>query len=776
MSKRVFDWLRQHWPLKRKPRKKRKWYIRVLRFILFLPLWFLLFLFLIDINFLWLFGKSPGLSDIKNPEQSIASEIYSADGKMIGRFYRENRTPVRYEELSPLLVQTLIATEDERYYSHFGIDFKGLFSAGRDWMRGRFRGASTLSQQLVKNMFKSRTAYSTGLFGYIPGVRVFIMKMKEWIGAVKAEWYYSKEEIIAMYLNTVDFCNNTYGIKTAARVYFSRSPSELEPQQIAMLIGMLKATSKYNPLKHPEACTQRRNVVLGIMRDKKLITDAAYDSLTQSPLGVSFKPEDVTDGDAPYFRMAVAESMKEWCSENELDLYTSGLKIYTTIDTRLQHYAEESVNKHMTFLQADFDEHWGSENPWKDINYVEIPDFIESNALESPRYKRLRKECGSQDSAMKRMQEVMPMKLYKRGGGVWETEMSPLDSIRYHKKLLHIGFVAMEPQTRYVKAWVGDLDYRFFKFDHVSQARRQPGSTFKLFVYAAAIASGMEPCETRVDRFVEWKYKENGKDMVWRPHNVTGKFFGIPVSLKYAFAHSINAIAVMVAKEVGIEKVIAMAYSMGIRSPLEKVPSVCLGSSDVTLLELVNSYATVIADGNYEPPVLVTRIEDRNGQVLWEHESKRQQVIDYRTSFLMTEMLKAGMTEKASTTQALRKYNLFRYGTEFGGKTGTSSNHSDGWFVGVSPGLIGGVWVGGEQRCIHFRNGYKMGEGGYAALPVFGLFMEKVMNDASFAHYRQKFPKPKEVIKDHYECLQFIPDSLLEDSTDTEIDSLMIEG
>lgn len=761
-------------PRRRRQKKERPLYAKILRGFMFTILGFLLFMVLIDINFLWLFGKSPKLSNIRNPKQSIASEVYSADGKMIGRFYKENRTPVEYSELSPLLVKTLIATEDERYYEHFGVDVKGIFSAFKDLFKGKRRGASTIPQQLIKNLFKSRTNYSTGLFGYIPGVRIAIMKFKEWIGAVKLELFYSKEEILVMYLNTVDFGNNTFGIKTAARVYFGKMPDKLDAREIAMLIGMLKAPSYYNPLRHPDRCRKRRNTILDVMQQHQLISKTEKDSVSKLSLGVHYKNEEVSDGDAAYFRMAVASSLSEWCSDNNLDLYSSGLKIYTTVDSRMQRYAEYAVKKHMNFLQNDFYHHWGNENPWRDMNYEEIPNFIEDNAMASPRYKAYRAQTGNKDSAMKMMEKPIPMTLYDLEKGAVDTVLSPLDSIRYCKRLLHIGFVAIEPQNRFVRAWVGDLDFRFFKFDHVSQAKRQPGSTFKLFVYAAAIASGLEPCDTRRDQFIEWKYMEKGEEKIWRPHNADGKFMGIPVSLKYAFARSINSIAVALAKEIGIEKVVEYAYRMGIKTNLKAVPSLCLGSSDVSLLELVNSYATVIAEGFNEDPVLITRIEDSEGNVLWEHKAVRHQTIDYETAYMMQELLKAGLVEREATTQALRKYDLFRYGAEFGGKTGTSSLHSDGWFVGVSPKLVAGIWVGGEQRSIHFRNGYKMGEGGYSALPVFGLFMEKVMADKSLIYYRAKFPKPSKPMKKNYQCYTVIPDSLLNDSTDTETDSIFV--
>lgn len=752
---------KQWFAARKKLHKQRRWYIRLLHDILFIFVVFILLLFLININFLWLFGKSPRISEIRNPQQSIASEVYSADGKMVGRFFKENRTPVEFHDLSPVLIKTLIAVEDQRFYSHSGIDFQGLVSAFRDWFSGNYRGASTISQQLVKNMYKSRTAYSRGLFGYIPYVRMVIMKLKEWLGALKIEMFYTKEEILVMYLNTVDFGNNTYGIKTASRVYFGVTPNKLKPQQVAMLIGMLKAPTTYNPLRNPKNCIKRRNVVLGIMKREKLITENQHDSLKALPLGLKYKVEDLSDGQAAYFRMAVADAIGSWCKENNQDIYTSGLKIYTTIDSRMQQYAEEAVKKQMNILQSEFSRQWGKENPWRDAHYQEIPDFLRSNALECARYKAFRKETGNADSAMALMCKPVHMTLYHPKKGQTDTVLSPLDSINYTMRMLHTGFVAIEPQNRYVRAWVGDIDYRFFKFDHVSQSARQPGSTFKLFVYTAAIASGLGPCDMRTDQYVEWKYKEKGQDKVWRPHNVNGVFYNIPVSLRSAFTNSINGVAVTLAREVGIEKVIRYAYLLGIRTKLEYVPSVCLGSSEVKLLDLVNSYASIVADGVYEAPVLVTRIENREGKILWEYKPERKQVIDYETAFLMQEMLKAGVKERGSTVQNLWSYNIFKDGTEFGGKTGTSSNHSDMWFVGVSPKLAAGAWVGGIRRSIHFRPGSRIGEGSHAALPIFGYFMEKVMNDESLKAYRQKFPGPKQKISKNYNCVTAIPDSIL---------------
>ncbi len=732
------------------------WYKKLANIFITFCWMFLLFLFFIDINFLWLFGKSPTMKAISNPPQSLASLIISSDDKIIGKYFRENRMPVVFEEISPKLIETLIATEDERFYKHFGIDFQGVFAAGKDMLKGNARGASTITQQLVKNMYKTRDQYSRGLFGYIPGVKLVIMKMKEWITAVKIELKYSKEDILTMYLNTVDFGSNAYGIKTAAKTYFKVKPVNLNYEQSATLVGLLKATTAYNPIVNPKRSLGRRNVVLQNLANKEVITQHICDSLKKLPITMNYSVEQSYEGDALHFRTYLDKYLSEWEEQNGFDIYSDGLKIYVTIDSRLQKYAEEAVQKHMKLHQQRFFSHWRGQNPWRDEDGNEIPNFIENIAQKTGTYASLKKKFGSNtDSIDYYLNLPHRTKVFDYKHGEKDTTLSVMDSIRYMNHFLHAGFVAMEPNSGQVKAWVGDIDFNFWKYDKVAQSKRQPGSTFKLFVYTAAMMHGMSPCDTKTDKPVSWEYDENGKKEVWKPRNANRSYIG-NVTLKHAFARSINTIAVQLAQEVGIEEVVKYAHLLGVKTPLELQPSVCLGSSDVSLLELVNSFGTVVNEGIFHEPVLVTKIEDAKGNVVYRPNNNTKRVITYEAAWLVTELLKGGMTEPGGTTQALWEWDLFRWKTEFGGKTGTSSNYSDAWFVGVTPKIIGGAWVGGDHRSVHFRSTH-LGEGGRSALPIFGLFMEKLLADENFKHYRAKFPKePKEKISRNYRCHTYI--------------------
>ena len=743
----------------RKARYKRykglAWYLKIPNVVITTIVLFLLYLFIVDINFLWLFGKSPGMRSISNPEQSVASVIYTADGEVLGKYFRENRTPVTYEEISPKLIRTLISTEDERFYQHFGIDFKGIFAALKDMTRGRSRGASTITQQLVKNMYKTRNQYSTGLFGYIPGVKLIISKTKEWTTAVKIEMFFSKKEILTKYLNTVDFGSNAYGIHTAAKTFFNTTPAKLNYEQSATLVGLLKATTSYSPIAHPQRSMVRRNVVLDNLAKLKVINRAECDSLKEIPIRLNYSIEQSYDGDALHFRAYLEKYLQKWEEENGYDIYSDGLKIYVTIDSRMQKYAEEALHKQMRSLQRKFDDHWRGQNPWQDENHKEIPNFVEDIAHRTKAYASLvaKYKKDYPDSITYYLNKPHKVKVFDYDRGEKEMTMSIMDSIRYMNRFMHSSFVAMEPETGNVKAWVGDIDFKFWQYDKVAQSKRQPGSTFKLFDYTAAFLQGMSPCDMMTDKPVSWNYKEGGGDKTWTPRNANGYSIGYAVSLKNAFAQSINTIAVQVAQQVGIPEIIKCAYLLGIRTPLEDKPSTCLGSSDVSLLELVNSYATVINEGMYHDPLFITRIEDKDGTVVYEKKTEQKRVIPYEVSWLMTEMLKGGMTEPGGTSRALWSWDLFHYNTDFGGKTGTSSNHSDAWFVGVSPKLVGGAWVGGEQRCVHFRTG-ELGQGSRTALPIFGMFMEKVLKDPKLTQYRGKFPtKPKEPISRNYTCV-----------------------
>lgn len=718
---------------------------------------FIVYLVAVDINLFWLFGKSPGIEAISHPTNNEASEIYSADNVLIGKFFNENRSPVKYEEINPVFWNALISTEDERFYQHFGIDFQGLFAAAKDMiLHHHARGASTLTQQLVKNMFRVRTEYSTGLMGYIPGLKIIIMKSKEWITAVKIEMFFNKKEILTMYANTVDFGSNAYGIKTACKTYFNTTPKELTTDQAAILVGMLKATTYYNPLINPKNCLARRNVVLGNMVSHGKLSKASCDTLSTLPIKLNYSVESNYDGQALYFREAVADNLKDWCKENGVDLYRDGLKIYTTVDTKMQKYAEDAVNKQMRIVQRNFKNHWGKEDPWQDEDHHVIPDFIQGLAKKTIAYKQLIQQYPNDpDSVNYYLNKPHTVKVFDYDKGIVEKEMSTMDSIRYMEHFMHCGFVAMEPNTGYVKAWVGDIDFQSWKYDKVT-SMRQPGSTFKLFVYTEAMNQGLTPCDKRRDQYVSMKVfdKIKQQDVVWTPSNANGYFSGDSMPLKSAFAQSVNSIAVRLGQEVGISNIIKTAHDMGISSPLDETPSLALGSSDVNLLELVNAYSTVVNDGKFHEPVLVTKIVDKDGNVIYQAPTEQKQVIPERSAFLMQQMLQGGMREPGGTSTSLWGYiSQFARDTDFGGKTGTTNNHSDAWFVGVSPNLVGGAWVGGEYRCIHFRTG-ALGQGSRTALPVFGYFMQKVMADPHFKRYHGKFAKAKDGIKySDYNCM-----------------------
>lgn len=714
----------------------------------------------IDFNLLGLFGPSPQLNDLKDPEISIASELYTANGKLIGKYYRENRSPVEFSELSPVLINTLLAAEDIRFYNHHGIDLKATLAAVWSTARGDKRGGSTITQQLVKNLYKTRHRNRKGLLGYIPGVNILVDKSKEWINALKLEFYYSKDEILTMYLNTVDFGSHAFGIKAAASTFFNRKPSELKPEEAAVLIGLLKAPTYYSPSQNPENALRRRNSILMQMARYGFLNEAEADSLAKTRINLRYRKNN-DDEDATYFKEAVARSLQDWSKETGYDIYTDGLKIYTAIDPQLQTYAEDAMEKHMKRLQKKFYEHWQGKNPWVDSKGKEIPGFIEDLARETPYFESLDKKYhGNVDSVTHYLNLPRAMQVFS-WNGTTDTMMSTMDSIRYYRHLLNTGFVSMDPETGHIKAWVGGINFKFFKYDHVNQARRQPGSLFKAFVYTAAFEQGLGPCDRRTDKPVTISYEEKGETKSWSPHNADWNFTWTDMPLKTAFARSINSVAVQLTQEMGWDKVIDCAKKMGVSSRLRNVPSVCLGSSDVTLLELVNAYCTFINGGNLNEPVFVTRITDHDGKVLYEYKPVKKQVITEENAFLMQVMLRSGLTESGGTTQGLWDYDIFRYDTDFGGKTGTSSNFSDGWFIGVTPKLVSGVWVGGEHRNARFRTS-QLGEGLRTALPLFGLYMEKVLQNPSLMHYRGRFKKPEIQINKPYTCSGRIaePDSL----------------
>ena len=768
--------VRAFFPWYRNLYRGRKWYTKTLIGIASCIVAFFLYLGAVDINFLWLFGKSPGFSAIKEAVTSEASEIYSDDGVLIGKYFNENRTPVEYEDVNPAFWKALIDTEDERFYKHHGIDYTGLVGAVKDAvLHHDARGASTITQQLAKNMFRMRTNYSTGLLGKLPGVRMLIVKSKEWIIATKLEMTHSKKEILTMYANTVDFGSNAFGIKTAAKTYFNCSPKELTAEQAAVLVGMLKATTYYNPIANPKNSLRRRNIVLSNMVRHGDLTRAEYDSISQIDIELKYSVESNYDGTALYFREAVADELRKWCNDNDYDLYTSGLKIYTTIDSRMQKYAEEAAIKQMKQVQRNFNNHWGNQEPWQDERHNVIPGFIEGIAKRQPVYKNLLARFpNNPDSIEYYLNRPHKVKLFDYEQGTIEREMSTMDSIRYMVHFMHCSFVAMEPQTGAVKAWVGDIDFKSWKYDKVT-AMRQPGSTFKLFVYTEAMNQGLTPCDKRRDEYFSMKVfdKAQNKEVTWAPTNANGYFTGDSIPLKAAFARSINSVAVRLGQEMGITRLAETAHKMGIESPLDETPALALGSSDINLLELANAYSTVANDGKYVKRVLVTRIVDRNGKEVYKAPLNEEQVIPYKSAFLMQQMLMGGTREPGGTSMSLNGYVGNFRDTDWGGKTGTSNNHSDAWFMGVSPKLVVGAWVGGEYRCIHFRTG-ALGQGSRTALPICGYFLQSVLGDPAFAKYRTKFGKPKDddITSAMYNCQSYY---MREKNDSTNTDSIHVE-
>ena len=763
--------------------KGRPWYIKILSALGTLVVAFFLYLIMVDVNFLWLFGKSPSMSDVKNTHPAEASQIYSADGKVIGKFFSENRMPVTYEDVSPAFWNALIDTEDERFRSHHGIDYQAFGAALKDYVMHRdARGASTITQQLAKNLFRVRTQYSTGLLGNIPGLKMLIMKSKEWITAYKLEFNFSKNEILTMYANTVDFGSNAFGIKTAARTYFGTTPDKLTAEQAAVLVGLLKATTYYNPRINPKNSLARRNVVLDLIQKHGHLTQEECDSLKQTEIKLDYSVENAYDGEANYFREAVGDWMKDWCreyygEERAYAYYTEGLKIYTTIDTRMQKYAEDAAIKQMKQVQKTFNAHWGSTNPWQDEHHIEIPHFIEDLAKKTSYYKLLsQKYAGNEDSINYYLNLPHPVKLFDYENGYIEKEMSTLDSIRYMEHFMHCGFVAIEPQTGHVKAWVGDVDFKTWKYDKVT-AMRQPGSTFKLFVYAEAMNQGITPCDTRKDEYFSMKVYDakEKKEVTWAPTNANGRFSGANITLKQAFAMSINSVAVRLGQECGIERIVKTAHDMGIKSKLDPTPALALGSSDVNLLELVNAYCTPVNQGRMHDPVLVTKIVDRDGEVIYEAKKDDKQALTERSAFLVQQLLMGGMSGTSSRLRSYVGYDVTD--TDFGGKTGTSNNHSDAWFIGTTPKLVVGAWVGGEYRCIHFRTG-ELGQGNRTALPICGYFLKSVLDDPQFKQYHAKFtiPQDADLTSGMYGCGGYFKspsdsDSLSVDSLRTEVDA-----
>ncbi|AFD06486.1 penicillin-binding protein 1A [Solitalea canadensis] len=748
---------------------------KFIKALIYLFTFIILFFAAVDLNFLWLFGYSPGFSDLKNPPLATASELYTADSVLIGRYYTENRTPVEFKDLPPNLKNALIDTEDARFYQHSGIDIRSLFSSIFSTLSGDKRGASTITQQLSKNLYQTRRERSFGLLTHIPFIKTVIYKTKEWLTAVKLEMVYSKDEILTLYLNTVPFGNNSFGIKVAANKYFNKQVNELTTEESAVLVGMLKATSTYNPITNAEKSKERRNVVLSQMNKYNHLPKDEYLRLSTQPifLDLSYKEDNKQEKDS-YIRNAVANWIKDWAKENDYDIYADGLKIYTTIDSRMQKYAEEAVSDRMAYLQRRFYGYWQSQNPWTDEEGNEIPNYLETMVERLPVYKALTKKYkGNIDSINEAINQKKRMTVFTWKGDR-DTTFSTVDSMRYYSQILQTGLMTFEPSTSHIRAWVGGIDFDHFKFDHVIQAKRQAGSTFKPFVYLTALDNGWSPCDKIKDQSVTINYVENGEKKSWSPKNADWHFTGYDMTLRWAMGRSCNSVTAQLTEKVGWDNVVKYAHKCGIESPLKSVPSVGLGSNDVSLFEMITAYGVFLNKGMYAKPLLVTKIYNKEGKLIKEFKPELKRVLSEETAWLMIYMLQGGIQEPGGTSQALWEYDLFKKGNEIGGKTGTTSNYSDGWYMGVTKDLITGTWVGCEDRNIHFMSS-AYGEGSKTALPIFGKYMEKIYGDPSLGITMGKFPKPTVKIATKYYCPTSVPrrdTTSGTDSVDTDYETL----
>lgn len=750
---------------------------RFLRYFLIFIYFVIIFFCSIELNFLWLFGYSPDMHDIKNPTLSLASEVYYADGTLIGRYYKENRSPVEYKQISPYIINALVATEDVRFYHHNGVDFYSFFTSMLSTASGDRRGASTITQQLAKNLFETRKKKSQGIIKHIPIIRTIVYKCKEWLTAFKIEHVYNKQEILTLYLNTVPFGNNSFGIKTASLKIFNKAPDAVTPAEAATLVGMLKATSTYNPINNPKHSLERRNVVLGQMYKYGYLKKAVYDTSIINPIKLDLDyVENEGQGDS-YIRQAVSRWLKKWLKDNDYDLYEDGLKIYTTIDPRLQQYAEEAVAEKMKMLQKRFNNLWGNKNPWQDLNGVEIKDFVLKAEERLPIYEKLVKKYNNNSALINQyFEKPKHMKIFT-WNGERDTTFSTVDSIKYYAKLLNTGMMTMEPSSGKIKVWVGGINYHYFNYDHVNQARRQAGSTFKPFAYLTAIDNGFSPCDKFTDKPVSIKYTDEGREQVWEPNNADFNFSYREMSLRWAMGKSVNSITAQLTEKVGWDKIVEYAHKVGIESPLRSIPSVSLGSNDVSVYEMVRAYSTFLNKGRKIDPLLVTKITDQDGNVLQEFNKKEVQVISEETAWLMLYMFRGGMEEPGGTSQALWEYTGLwkKNNNQIGGKTGTSSKYVDGWYMGITKDLVTGVWVGDDDRSVHFTSS-ETGEGSHTALPIFARFMEKVYADPKSGYTPGPFPKPWSKITKKYDCPSPIPvvDSASTDSLFRPLDTTKV--
>ncbi len=690
-------------------------------------------------------GVLPTFEELENPENNLATEVISSDGKTLGKYAAENRTPIKYKDLPNNIVEALIATEDERFYEHSGIDFRGT---ARAVLKPGSGGASTITQQLARMLFTGRKSRNK--------IKRVLQKVKEWVVATKLERQYTKKEIIAMYLNKYDFLNQAVGIRSAARIYFGKEPKELLVEESAMLVGMLKNSSLYNPLRRAEKVKQRRNVVLKQMNRNEFISLKEKDSLQQLALGLDIHKEGHSDGTATYFRSHLQKIMRKWVQKNpkpngeQYNIFRDGLKLYVTVDSRMQQYAEEAIQEHMSNLQSYFfKEQKNNETaPFYDLEKTEIDKIIERAKKNSDRYKRLKTTGKSKKEINKIFNKKIKMRVFSWKGDR-DTIMSPIDSIKYYKHFLRSGLLSVEPQTGHIKAWVGGIDNKYFKYDAVAQQKRQVGSTFKPFVYATAINQlKLSPCEEFPNTPYTIPKGKYGIPEEWSPRN-SGEKYGGMMTLKQGLAGSVNTMSARLIDMVSPKNVARLAMSAGLKSKIRANPSIALGAVDLSLIEMVGAYATFANKGLRVSPMILTRIEDKNGTVLQEFTPETKEVLSEESAYVVLDLLK-GVTQSGSGVRLRLPWEKPKYVTGYpyeftnpiAGKTGTTQNQSDGWFIGIVPNLATGVWTGGEDRSTHFEEIAK-GQGATMSLPSWALFMKKCYADPTLNISLEDFEQPE---------------------------------
>jgi len=698
------------------------------------------------------FGKMPKFEELENPETNLATEIFSADGETLGKYYSENRTPIRYEDLPDHLIKALVATEDERYYQHSGIDAQGTLRAAI--FLGTRGGASTITQQLAKLLFTQDV--SQNFVGRV------LQKFKEYIIAIRLERQYTKEEIITMYFNKYDFVYQAVGVRSAAKIYFGKEAKDLKIEEGAVLVGMLKNAAYYNPVRRPELVEERRNQVLKQMQKNGFITPQVKDSLQKIPMKLDFSPQGHDEGIATYFRVYLQGFMRDWIKNNpkpdgsEYNIYRDGLKIYTSIDSRMQKYAEEAVTEHMSHLQKEFDRQNEKNKtaPFRDVTPDEVKSIVNSAMRVSDRWHKMKAQGKSDDEIINSFSKKTEMRVFS-WNGVKDTVMTPHDSILYYKSFLNAGMMSMTPQTGEVKAWVGGINFKHFKYEHVKQARRQVGSTFKPFVYATAIDQlKMSPCDTLPRNRFTIEAGRMGNQNDWSPVNSPPDYDGM-MTLKDALAQSVNTVTARLIAKIGPKPVINLLDKLGVDTRnIPAVPAIALGTADMSVFEMVSAYSTFANEGVYVKPVIVNRIEDKNGTILYQQVPETRDVLSKETAYVTINLME-GVTQSGTGTRLrgnwaindnFYKNTMTGYPYDFknpiAGKTGTTQNGSDGWFMGMVPNLVSGVWVGGEDRAVHF-SGVRYGQGATMALPIWGSYMKKVYADKDLDVSSGAFTRPE---------------------------------